>query len=700
MRPLGNPPRPSTGNSLGNGIASNYRPEIDGLRALAVLAVILNHFNKDLLQGGYLGVDIFFVISGYVISGSILKQQASSAADFFLDFYARRIKRILPALAAMVLLTSLGIALFDPAPGNSLRTGMSALFGFSNISLYQASTSYFSVSTDLNPFTHTWSLGVEEQFYFVFPLLIWMTGVARSHRPHRAWFVGILLLGTIFSLAAFIFFSRINQPFAYFSMFTRFWEIGLGALVYLALRQQRLRAWLQRIPALPLLMLLCGLLFTDFRVKTTIAVVAITGLLLACLRNNGAAYRILTLPPMRYVGLISYSLYLWHWPVLSISRWTIGIHPWTVPLQVAAMTGLAILSFQLVESPVRHASWLSGSRRPFIFGLLTAAATALVPGALIAGGRPLFLGNSRLEQLQGNLSETQPLIPADCVWWMGGGPDFSTAAKTCTIQSRRGGIQQRFFLMGDSHTSALDDWLSRIPERHGLWARRAYAGGQSVPLVENRWEGPLAVRSKDAKTQQRLIDLTLSELHYGDVLLLVTYSLQQFRTEAQRESPGLTPGVSRWEAWWRDLERLVQKVEARGASVVILSPLPDFELKGGWDSFTGQNCTLQWYRRQLGPHCQMGKSRATTLVEIEPIASRLRELEKRHSHVHVFDPLPILCPPQQLQCINYSDGQRTYTDYSHLTRAGSILISDAFDAFLEDRDLFVTRPKGAALKGS
>lgn len=675
-------------------VSAHYRPEIDGLRAIAVLAVILNHANKSWLPSGYLGVDIFFVISGYVITGSLLSKPASDAAGFFLDFYSRRIKRILPALAVMVLLTSIATAVFEPAPANSLRTGIAALFGVSNISLYLSSTSYFAVSTDLNPFTHTWSLGVEEQFYFIFPLLMWITGGVDPRPERRRWFTGLLLFGSTISLIAYIFLSRSNQPFAYFSMVTRFWEIGLGALVFLTLGQAKRLSWMRRIPATVLLSLLIAVLFTDFRVKTTIAVVGLTALLLTCLRNSGPAYRLLTQPTMRFLGLISYSLYLWHWPVLSISRWTIGIQPWTLPLQVGAMAGLAILSFRRVENPLRHATWLSGRRRPFAFGSLMAFVTALVPGALMAwpGGRPLFAGNAQLEQLQGNLGETQPLIPGECVWWMGAGPDLATAAKTCTIQSNSAGRKQQIFVMGDSHTSALDDWLSRIPARHGLWARRAYAGGQSVPLIENRWEGPVAVRSKDAKNQQRLIDLTLSELRQGDVVLLVTYSLQQFRTAEQRQSPGITPGLSRWEAWWRDLERFVGKVKERGASVVILSPLPDFALKGGWDSFTGQNCTLQWYRTQLGSHCLLSKPRATTLAEIQPIASRLKALESRYDHVHVFDPLPILCPPEQSTCTNYVDGVRAYSDYSHLTRGGSRLLSDAFDAFLAERSLLVPQP--------
>lgn len=218
------------------------------------------------------------------------------------------------------------------------------------------------------------------------------------------------------------------------------------------------------------------------------------------------------------------------------------------------MATLAMVSYQWIETPIRHAKWLSGQKRPFGFGLLVAAGSAVVPFGLMVwpGGRPLFAGDVKLEMLHGNLSESQPAIKGDCMWWMGKGPKPEDAARLCTIHSAKGGHQQRFFVMGDSLTGNFDDWLTHIPNRQGLWARKAFAGGQSVLLVENRWEGALSARAKDASQQKRLLALTLSELQKGDVLL--SYTLQQFQTKEQRLSPGFTPGISRWQAWLRDLD--------------------------------------------------------------------------------------------------------------------------------------------------
>ena len=150
--------RASDSKSIYQSKSSRYRPEIDGLRAFAVIVVIINHFNKDILPGGYLGVDIFFVISGYVITSSLFGRPSKDFKDFISGFYERRIKRLVPALSVFVLITSIAICSFNTDPGQSLKTGIASLFGLSNIAIYVASIDYFAQSTELNVFTHTWSL--------------------------------------------------------------------------------------------------------------------------------------------------------------------------------------------------------------------------------------------------------------------------------------------------------------------------------------------------------------------------------------------------------------------------------------------------------------------------------------------------------------------------------------------------------------
>ena len=159
-----------------------YFPELDGLRAFAVLIVIINHFNKELLPSGFLGVDIFFLISGFVITSSLINREESNFWEFITNFYTRRIKRIYPALIACVILTGIFLCLFNDNPEYEMKTALTSIFGLSNIYLIKISMNYFSQSAEINPFLHTWSLGVEEQFYFLFPLLVWNSKLKTSKK--------------------------------------------------------------------------------------------------------------------------------------------------------------------------------------------------------------------------------------------------------------------------------------------------------------------------------------------------------------------------------------------------------------------------------------------------------------------------------------------------------------------------------------
>ena len=368
---------------------SRYRPEIDGLRAFAVVAVIINHFNKDILPGGYLGVDIFFVISGYVITSSLFRRPSKDFKDFISGFYERRIKRLVPALSVFVLITSIAICLFNPSPGLSLQTGLTSLFGLSNLYLLRQSTDYFAQSTELNVFTHTWSLGVEEQFYILFPFLIWFSGFGRQTKNGaRNLFLAVGSL-TIASLVGFIYLYPTNQPAAYFLMPSRFWEMAAGCLIFIGFQKRAsVEQLLEKVPPLLVMALIVGVMYLPMSLAaaSTVAVVALSSILIASLKKQTAAFKVFTNPKVVYIGLISYSLYLWHWGVLSISRWTIGIHWWSVPFQVALMLGLAIASYRWIETPLRKGNWFGRRWKTLVVG---GGVLVTLSGGLVALGKPL-----------------------------------------------------------------------------------------------------------------------------------------------------------------------------------------------------------------------------------------------------------------------------------------------------------------------
>jgi len=361
-----------------------YRPEIDGLRAVAVIAVVASHMNHELVPGGFLGVDVFFVISGYVITASLAHRASSSVGRFLLGFYERRIKRLTPALVCCVIITAVALCLFDPTPASYLKTGQTALFGFSNVALYRNSLNYFGHGAELDTFTQTWSLGVEEQFYFLYPILAWVSGFGRGVKRGRAR-LAVLVVGLAgVSLFWFVHWHRTSFEASYFLMPSRFWELAAGCLLCLMQEEVdstvavfRDGAW--QLDTMWILLPMCFLFFSpaELRVPATITEVVLTCVFIATASPGTAGYIALTQKPMMYFGRVSYSLYLWHWPVISISRRT-NLAPrrggWTALAHIPIMLLLSHASYACIEKPFRHAVWSSRQGLSLLYGLIAMSA--------------------------------------------------------------------------------------------------------------------------------------------------------------------------------------------------------------------------------------------------------------------------------------------------------------------------------------
>ncbi|MBI4781250.1 MAG: acyltransferase [Oscillatoriophycideae cyanobacterium NC_groundwater_1537_Pr4_S-0.65um_50_18] len=672
-----------------------YRPEIDGLRAFAVIAVIINHFNKDLLPSGYLGVDIFFVISGFVITRALTIRSHANLSDLLLGFYSRRVKRLLPALIFCVCISSILICIFNPDPQISLNTGIASLFGFSNIYLLKTATHYFATSAELNAFTQTWSLGIEEQFYFLFPFLIWFSGYGKKKMNGSRYLISILTVFSVASLTTFIYLNYSNQSAAYFLMPARLWELCAGCLVYLYLnsRKDLLRDTTKRlfIPPTALILILIFVLLVprQFSVWTTIASVILTSLLIAYLHPQSNLYKIFTLPPILFLGLISYSLYLWHWTVLVISRWTIGIHWWTLPIQFAVMILLAFTSYSYIERPFRNAKWTSKKYKTIVYGIgisIFATISLMVLSHVLANR--LYLGSvsNTVIKERGSISGTA-LNQGNCSWWLGKGPNLNDAIRNCTLTDKKGLTTKRMYVLGDSHAGHLAGLLQKLNYYNDFWIRLLYVHSQPAPNVEIR-EKPEEILWKrvDAQQQVDLVQSTLTELRKGDILILSNYLLAYF--EAERNPSLKTYNLGLEQKWFDGLDALLKVTHSKGASVIVFTGVPDFPTAR---DETNENdyslCSKEWFRREIPSYCQLSRKRNLLLNERKAIQRHLLQLQKDNPSLYIYDPLPVVCPVKQTSCSNYLSGTLIYYDNHHLNNLGGGLLYDDFIDYLRSHAL-------------
>ena len=379
---------------------SKFRQDIQGMRALAVGVVVLDHAHIPGFSGGFIGVDVFFVISGFLITGLLLGDIAKHARVRFLNFYARRAQRILPAATVVIVVTCVAsIALLGIIQARSvLVDGVWAVFFGANMHFASVGTNYFAASTSTSPLQHYWSLAVEEQFYLVWPAVLGIVALVFrkkgvvGHVPRVPIAVTLAVVGGI-SLFLSVVQTASNPTAAYFSTIDRTWELAVGALLAVAL------PWLGKIPAAlrsalswsGLVAIITAALF--FTAATAIpgynALLPVLGCAALLVGGVGkpryGAHSLLSIRPMRYLGDISYSLYLWHWPILIIAaayggaRDTLSIRV----ILVIVSTLVATLSYYGLENPLRHIRLLS--QRTWRGLVLWPVATGLVISIAVFG---------------------------------------------------------------------------------------------------------------------------------------------------------------------------------------------------------------------------------------------------------------------------------------------------------------------------
>ena len=680
-----------------------YRPEIDGLRAFAVLAVLINHLNSEWLKGGYLGVDIFFVISGYVVTASLVAREDGSWGRFLRQFYERRCRRLLPALVAMVLgvalMTGLVVSPLEDTRIASLRTEITALFGLSNLYLTKQGTDYFAADTQFNPYLHTWSLGVEEQYYLLWPLIILLSGLGLKPATPLAlrrlsWLSLVLLTGSLCLYVILIVRGQTDR--AFFLTAARFWQLAAGCLAYLRFRHNQ-----NQPPIGPKLsvassgLLFAGLvavLIVPLPMGPTGSIVAtlLTSLLLLLLKPELGLGRLLRHPLSLAIGLRSYSLYLWHWPVIVLARWTVGVSMASL-LPILGLTALLTLfSYRLetlfrsprkAKTPVRRPTdpveVTLQSHRPgpspiLIYPFFTLATAGLLLGLegpfkslLFVGRRDLPLnGTSNMKEITGT-----PINTVNCFQEPTAGARTDRQREQCRVTRHPG--KPTLYFIGDSHTNSIiplgEDILNRTNFNVAFMARRGCPFPHFSPWVSNK--NSEARYKFCPQSSANELNYLQTQVKSGDSIVIVN-NLKGYLLGFQHEPAK--------KAFAKAIEQLTGDMAQRGVNVILFAPLPSFDSREEV-RLPMTVCQKEWFRPQCQP---VLINRSAQENRLAPLSSLLNQLDQSIPNLTVFNPFNSLCPPSQRECSTHAGERMLFSDSNHLTNAGAKHVSEAFLRFL------------------
>jgi peptidoglycan/LPS O-acetylase OafA/YrhL len=654
-----------------------YRPELDGLRSVAVYLVVLFHCGIAAFGGGFVGVDLFFVLSGFLVSHVIWAEVDRSGSFRLGWFYSRRVRRLLPAAVLVIVVTAAVQLLVASAPQRHgmVRDGQAALVYLSNWQFIADARDYFAAETSgSSPFLHFWSLSIEEQFYVVLPLVLLALLRLRRHATVVLFLLTAVVAG---SVALQVVHARTDPTYAYYATETRVYQLAAGVLLALL---TRLFEW-PRLVGIPLAVIGVagsgvtgsGLLDLTPSARGIVAagcsVAAIAGLYAA---PEGPAARLLALPLPRYLGQISYGTYLWHWPVILVARQVFD----TSPVVVAAIagsvaTGLAALSYEVFERPIRRAKPLDPFRWPVVAGGLVGslvAAIAVLPPVLHSDARPVLANPSSgdLSALAKVAAWVNDPIPSglDLTGALADVPDAGTpcTADDLSVCVRVEGSGPRVLLVGDSQAAMFVSAFESLAKDHDFTLLTNILRGCG-------WQAGL--QQADVRPDKRAECTQARDTFYADVLprldvdVVVTVSLS--RSESMWDSLLLDPGGPAGETLAQRHERTATAtatlIHDAGAKLVMVKALLG---TNGYDKEGPDPLDCLARAARLGD-CAVVPPLAKPFTDgiLDAIAASSPE------DAATVDLNPVLCPGAPV-CEPVIDGTVVWKDPDHVT--GTFLV--------------------------
>ncbi|TWI54380.1 peptidoglycan/LPS O-acetylase OafA/YrhL [Pseudomonas duriflava] len=654
-----------------------YRRDIDGLRALAVLFVVLNHVGMDLFAGGYIGVDVFFVISGYLITKKTVLELESQAFSFT-SFYVRRVRRLLPAFVVVALVTSL-MALVILLPNDLAhysRSLIAALLSVSNVYFWHSSGGYFSPTADELPLLHTWSLAVEEQYYILWPVCL-VLGYRFLSRRTFTYLTGVGLLAAIV-LSEWM--ARSSPDAAYYLLPARMFELLIGSV--LALYGARLPA-LGRLASEAVSLVGLGLIlgagFTLSEGSRFPGLNALWPCLGAALliwageSHLTMARRLLSLRPLVFIGIISYSLYLWHWPLIAFAHY-IEL-PWQAATQIALVIlsiGVAILSWKFVELPFRFKYKFPPLRTyTLLYGTPLCLGAVLVLAVWQTQGLPQRYDTATWRMIDA-VNQRFETRPGNCFV-----DEFGTAVlqRWSPEKCRLGDVERPkpdVLLVGDSHAAASLGMIDVLLKDAGL---RGYdmtrSGTVYLPGLDKVYI------TRPGNRMDPSIELThpviTEAIRSGGYKYVIMGGRWPMYLQGMNE-----PGLSAFNRLQQGplttteqsvallrtgLENALKIVEASGAIPVIIEGIPEIGV--------GQNtCVIK--NRLFDARHDCSVPRAAISERQARFDALLAELKRKHPALITLDPKETLCDSER--CYSALDDTPVYMDGNHLNSVGSQMV--------------------------
>lgn len=644
--------------------ALKYRADIDGLRAIAVISVVLYHYGFDSLRGGFVGVDVFFVISGYLITG-IIQREVEQGSFTFTNFFERRVRRIFPALFAMLATVFLaGLVFLLPSDLAYLGKVIIATLGFGSNILFWRQSGYFDPTSEFNPLLHTWSLSVEEQFYIGFPILLMLID-----RLARRWIKPILFIVFVISFGLCIYFQPLRPTATFYLLPFRAWELllgGLCAIGFIPAITNRLFNQLLAITAFALLicsvwLIEAGLNFPGW--QAVIPAVATATLLYCGSQGETMVGRFLACKPMVFFGLISYSLYLWHWPLLIFTRYRKGMETLStaqaIILAVVAIL-LAWFSYRWIEAPFRkkvQGSLLSKKLPLFVTAMLGASVLgAAAVLTVLSHGAP-----ERVPPAVAQLDQARSAaFPNDFC----NGKLLSELSHPC-LAGHQSASRGNLILWGDSHAMVWSEVFDRIGRNQMMRVNFAFHSacppliGVSNPASPTCHDFNVRVFQKIKNEKPDTVVLIASWLAYS--IPKGQYSLS--------DDTGRHGNLAVFEP---ALHRTIEAIRPYTSRVIIVGPTPGSPSSDPFFSVA----MAEWHKDIAPP-------KALSLVHFRQRSSWFWRGVERYHHddqLRLIDPGPWFCSTKECA---YRHGKFIlYRDGGHLSLDGADFVFNHFPSEL------------------